>query len=402
MAESYSTARADVSSRGDSAAPTSGTGYSSKSTAPSEFAKQPGWAPRIWSGCNLRAWLKLLVRNRFAVAPRYWHIAIIITIISLANTLLRLVEAAIYGRAVGRTEVRAPIFVLGHWRSGTTLLHELMVCDQRFGYPTSYQCLEPNHFLLTERVLKPCLGLLMPTTRPMDNMKFDLDRPQEDEFALCLVGAESAYLNIAFPNNSPKADDHLDLEAVTPASRCRWMREFHGFLQKVAYKTGKRLVLKSPPHTARIKTLQKMFPDAIFIHIVRDPYVVFSSTVNLWQTLHKTQGLQTPTNLELQEKVLSTFVRMYDKLEDGKASLRPDQFYELTYEDLIKDPVAEMKKIYDHFGIGGFPSCLPKLESYLAANKSYETNLYKLSEVESAMIAKRWNGVIRRYGYAKL
>ena len=257
-----------------------------------------------------------------------------------------------------------------------------------------------NHFLLTERLFKRCLGLLMPATRPMDNMKLDLDRPQEDEFALCMLGAEFPYLNIAFPNNSPNTDDHLDLEAVTPASRVRWMRVFYGFLQKVAYKTGKRLVLKSPPHTARIKTLKAMFPDALFIHIVRNPYVVFPSTINLWQTLHKTQALQTPTDVELYERVLNTFVHMYDKLEAGKASLSPGQFYELTYEDLIKDPLGEMKKIYDHFGLGGFAATLPRLHEYLAANKSYETNKYKLSKAERAMVAQRWDKVIRRYGYA--
>ena len=98
--------------------------------------------------------------------------------------------------------------------------------------------------------------------------------------------------------------------------------------------------------------------------------------------------------------MLNTFVHMYDKLEAGKASLSPGQFYELTYEDLIKDPLGEMKKIYDHFGLGGFAAALPRLQEYLAANKSYETNKYKLSKAERAMVAQRWGKVIRRYGYA--
>src|SRR5207253_2727392 len=105
------------------------------------------------------------------------------------------------------------------------------------------------------------------------------------------------------------------------------------FLKQVVYKSGKRLVLKSPPHTARVKTLKEMFPKAIFIHIVRDPYVVFSSTVNLWKILYRTHGLQVPTFAGLEEDVLRTFTRMYERLEEGKKLLGPEQFYELRYED---------------------------------------------------------------------
>ena len=188
----------------------------------------------------------------------------------------------------------------------------------------------------------------------MDNMKAGFDRPQEDEFAMCMLGAGSPYAQIAFPNRPLDGPDLLDLDAAPPAIKRRWKRTFHWFLQKLAYKTGRRLVLKSPPHTARIKTLLEMFPDAIFIHIVRDPYAVFPSTVNLWRTLYATHGLQIPTNEGVEETVLRTFVRMHEKLEEGRALLRQDQFYELTYEDLVKNPAEAMRAIYRHFGLGGF------------------------------------------------
>ena len=85
-----------------------------------------------------------------------------------------------------------PIFILGHWRTGTTLLHEFMIRDERFGYPTTYECMDPNHFLLTEGLFTRWLNFLVPTHRPMDNMKAGFDRPQEDEFALCMLGGRLA------------------------------------------------------------------------------------------------------------------------------------------------------------------------------------------------------------------
>jgi hypothetical protein len=274
-----------------------------------------------------------------------------------------------------------------------------MICDERFGYPTTYECMDPNHFLLTEGLFTRFLTFLVPTQRPMDNMKAGFDRPQEDEFALCMLGAGSPYLTVAFPNHPPQFQEYLDLEGVSAKGLRRWKRTLKDFLKRVTYKSGKRLVLKSPPHTARIKQLKEMFPGAIFIHIVRDPYVVFPSTLNLWRSLYKTHGMQTPTCAGLEQQVLDTYVRMYRRLEEGKKLLGPGQFYELRYEDLIKDPPAEMKKIFDHFQLGGFEEYLPRLQAYLASIKGYETNKYQLSDAQRAAIAERWGEVIRRYGY---
>ena len=96
--------------------------------APADSSRKPEWAPRMWQGCNFFAWVRLLARNRFAVHPAYWYIVVIDTVISLVHSALRLVQAIFYGRAVRRTPLVAPpIFIIGHWRTGTTLLHELLI-----------------------------------------------------------------------------------------------------------------------------------------------------------------------------------------------------------------------------------------------------------------------------------
>jgi len=362
------------------------------------LAKKPEWAPRVWHGCGILAWVALLRRNRFAVHPRYWYTAAIVTIVAVVNTMLGLLERAIYGRAVRKTTIRqAPIFLIGHWRTGTTLLHELMICNEHFGFPTTYQCIQPHHFLLTERLFSRWFRFLVPATRPMDNMRAALDRPQEDEFAMCMLGTVSPYSAMAFPNHSAGRNGLLDLE--TMGSFRRWKQRFHRFLQRVTFESGKRLVLKSPPHTARVKVLNEMFPGAIFIHIVRNPFEVFPSTVNLWRTLYWTQGLQTPTFAGLEEMVLNTYARMHEKLEEAKKTLAKDRYYELTYENLVKDPIGEIEKIYRYFQLPGFEAGLPRLEKYVAGLKSYETNKYDLSAEQRALIAQRWGDVIERYGY---
>jgi len=235
--------------------------------------------------------------------------------------------------------------------------------------------------------------------RPMDNMAAGFDRPQEDEFALCNLGLPSPYLTVAFPNHPPQYEEYLDLEGIPPRALARWKRVFRRFLQELTFKHHKRLVLKSPTHSCRVKTLLELFPDARFVHIVRDPYVVFPSTVNLWKSLYITFGLQRPTFQGLEEHVYKTFNRVYDKIEEGKGLIDFDRFYELRYEDLVRDPVGEMATLYDHLGLGGFDQLLPKLQAHLANNAGYRTNRYQLSDEQQAEITRRWGSVIRQYGY---
>ena len=128
------------------------------------------------------------------------------------------------------------------------------------------------------------------------------------------------------------------------------------FLKEVTVRTGKRLVLKSPPHTARVPVLLDLFPRAKFVHIVRDPRVVFPSTLNLWMAMARKHGLQTPVWPGLEDKVLREFRVLHDRLEDARPLLEaePGRFHELRYEDLVNDPVDELRKVYAGLELGAF------------------------------------------------
>jgi hypothetical protein len=363
-------------------------------------ARKQEWMPRIWQGCNFLAWLRLLVRNRFAVHWSCWYIAAIATVVTFCHSVLRYVQEGLYGRRVARTPIRdAPLFIIGHWRTGTTLLHEMLILDERHTYPNTYECFEPNHFLLTEQFFTRWVPFLMPAHRPMDNMAAGWDRPQEDEFALCMMGQPSTYLTIAFPNHRPQYPEYLDLRGLSPRALASWKRDFLRFLKRLNYKDPRRLILKSPPHTARIRILLELFPDARFVHIVRDPYVVFPSTVNLWKSLYCTHALQRPTFAGLEEYVFATFNRLYEGLERDRGLLRASRFYELRYEDLVRDPIGQMRALYEQLELGGFEDVLPRLQDYVAKTADYATNRYELIPELRAKITQRWEKVIRQYGY---
>jgi len=363
--------------------------------------KDRPWIPRFWDGMCLGGWVRLLVRNRFAVSAKRFGMAVLIFVLGFLNLALWLLQAAFLGRKINRTKIENdPVFVIGHWRSGTTLLHELLVLDTRHTFADTYACFAPNHFLISGWWLKPSLKFLLPSRRPMDNMAAGWDRPQEDEFALCNMGIPSPYLTITFPNRPPQYQEYLDLRGVPEPAVARWKQAMLWFLKCVTLRDRKRIVLKSPPHTCRIRALVEMFPKAKFVHIVRDPYVIFPSTVNLWKRLYVDQGLQTPTYEGLNEHVFKTFTRMYETFESDRGLLGPDQLIDLRYEDLIADPVGQMRRVYEQLGLGDFETAKPAIEAYLAGQKDYKTNKYQISPEIRAEIGRRWGDFFHRYHYA--
>ncbi|MGE0608096.1 MAG: sulfotransferase [Pirellulales bacterium] len=356
--------------------------------------------PRIWDGLDVGSWLSLLSRNRFAVHWSRASVALVVSIMAPCHTVLRWVQTIFWGKQINRTEIKEqPLFILGHWRSGTTFLHELLVLDERHSFPTSYECFAPHHFLLTEGIISRWFNWVMPKKRPMDNMAVGWDRPQEDEFALCNIGLPSPYLTLAFPNRPPQYQEYLTFDDVPPEDVARWQSGFRRFLTMVTCRNPKRMVLKSPPHTGRIRVLAEMFPDARFVHIVRDPYVLFQSTMKMWKAMYDVQGLQPPKFEGLEEHVFETLNFMYAAFERDRHLIGPGRFCEVRYEDLVRDPVGQLRAIYDQLELDGFEEALPAFQEHLAGQSDYQPNRHQMPAELKAKIADRWADFIQRYGY---
>jgi hypothetical protein len=359
------------------------------------------WAARFWHGMLLGSWLRLVRRNGVRISLTRWPLAFTITCATVFNSLVRPLQELLLGAQIARTQIKdAPIFIVGHWRSGTTLLHELLVLDARYTFPTTYECLAPNHFLISAWLVTR-FKFLLPERRPMDNMAAGWDRPQEDEFALCNMGLPSPYLTMAFPNEPPQHSEYLTLEGLSEPEVQRWKAGLEWFLKRITFRNPKRIILKSPPHTGRIKTLLELFPDARFVHIVRDPYALFGSTVKLWKTLYKFQALQEPNHDCLEEYVFSCFERIYEKFQRDRELVDPARFFEVRYEDLVRSPIEQMRALYEHLGLGDFDTALPKLQAYFKDREDYRTGTYPIPDELRERIDRRWGPYMRRYGYCQ-
>ena len=208
------------------------------------------------TGVTFGEWVKLVAENRGRISPRYWSRALSITAYSLLNSSLRLVENAIHGRQIEQAHVPPPLFILGHWRSGTSHLHNLLALDDRFAFPTLFQVLHPHTFLISEPYLSGLIDQLLPETRMgVDNMPLRSGVPGEEEFALCAATGLSPFCGSVFPRREDHYERYLTFRDVSDAERTRWKRAFDWLMRKLSLRYGKPMVLKSPPHTGRVRVL---------------------------------------------------------------------------------------------------------------------------------------------------
>ncbi len=365
-------------------------------------AKDRPWELRLWSGIGVTGWFRELFRNRFHFGLTRICMGLIITVLSFINSSLWLLQEIFLGRKIKRAEIKEqPVFVLGHWRSGTTLLHELLVCDPRHTYPDTFSCFAPNHFILSRWLFSWWLWMLLPRSRPMDNMNVGLDSPQEDEWAMCNMGVPSPYLTLMFPNHPPAYPEYLDLRGLPRPAVERWKASLLWFLKCLTLRTPGRVVLKTPQHTCRVKTLLELFPDARFVHIVRDPYTIFPSTIKLWKRMYRYHGLQKPRYEGLEEHVFDTLNRMYDVFEEDRKLVDPSRFYEVRYEDLVADPAGKIKELYERLDLGDYENARPGVERYVERTKNYKVNRHELPAEMRDQITRRWGKYIERYGYER-
>lgn len=351
------------------------------------------------AGITLGRWLRVLRDNEFAVDRPYWGRAAVITLGSVPNTLLAGWENLWYRQRIRKTKIDPPLFILGIWRSGTSLLHNLLAQDDRFAYPNTYQVSFPQTFLTTEKINARLLGFFLPSKRPMDNVAFGFAEPQEDEFALWpLIGGFT--MGWAFPRRAGFYHRYLTLRDASVKEVAEWKTAWTWFLQKLAFKYGKPLVLKSPGHTCRIKVLLELFPEARFVHIRRNPVDVFRSTEHWLRSGIPVWTLQRPDYRDLEDRILRQYKQVYEVFFEERGLIPKGHFHEVRFEDLEKDPLGQVRNIYETLDLPDFNPVEPALRRYLNSLAGYRKNVFpELPPKLKQRIAQEWRRSFEEWGY---
>jgi hypothetical protein len=373
--------------------------------------EQDRWEPwREWfslnffttlQGIGAATWWKQLRLNHFRIGLKHAARAALISISSPVNSSFAKKDASAFGPQIEQTPIIPPVFLLGHWRSGTTLLQRYFAMDDRFSYPNFYQCVFPRGFLHSQdKNMKRWAGML-PKTRIFDQMDNDFASPAEDEFALCSLTGYSPYMGWSFPQNWDHYYRYLTFRSAPPDELAEWKNALRYFTQKIQFHTGKQVVLKSPPHTCRIKLLLDLFPGAKFVHIRRHPLAVFPSTKKMLATFLRSTQLQSYDPRTLDDKIVHVYREVYDTYFEELALIPEGDFCDIAYEDLERTPLSALREIYTKLALPDFAVVEPTIEAYVQSLASYRKNQFRALPADLVeRLAREWQPSFDHWGYS--
>lgn len=277
---------------------------------------------------------------------------------------------------------RSPIFILGHMRSGTTHLHNLLALDSRFAAPKTFDAYAFDFFLTGKFLVKPFIKWLVPKKREMDNMVVDLDLPQEEEFSQFSTSTYSFFYHMFFPQRADYFYRKFILtEGLSDKEKESFCKSYQFLIKKFsfAYK-GKQLLLKNPVNTGRLKILLEMFPDAKFIYIHRNPVEVYYSTLHLYEKLLLVCQLQKTDKESIRKMVINNYKEMMTSYHQNKKLINNGNLVEVDYEALDKRPLELLELIYKEVKLEDFDEIKPLMQKYLEQIYGYKKNTFNISK----------------------
>ncbi|PSB07303.1 hypothetical protein C7B62_20330 [Pleurocapsa sp. CCALA 161] len=344
--------------------------------------------------------LSLMIR--YGVDFPYLGRAFLLLLVKFLEIPLLVSEKVVYSSKIEATQItKAPIFIVGHWRSGTSYLHNLLCQDPQFCFPSYMHVYFPKTFFMLDG-FKSILERTLPSKRAMDEVKVGLSLPEEEEEGIVGFSPMSFYHSILFPR---VADDFFQryalLENLTLAERAAWQQDYVWFLKKISIAgSNRQLLLKNPVNTCRINTLIKIFPEARFIHIYRNPYEVFESTIKMLQVYTRGLRMQRLVPLEeLQNGILQRYRLMMQAYDCQSAALPPDKLVEISFEHLRDRPLETVRYIYEHLNISNFSNAQSYFQPYLDSQKDYSQNVYNYTEANLRRVQEAWGNWIERWDY---
>lgn len=363
--------------------------------------KKGVWLPPA-VGYDLSLFLKLL--RTYRVQPRYYLRVFITLLINLINKPFRWYERKWINPKMERRAIgEDPIFILGHWRSGTTHLHNLLNQDPRMGAVTTYQTVFPDTLFVRSGyfLFKNFMRLLIAPRRLGDNVKMNADFPQEEEFAIGSRHPICYYYFWIFPENTMDFYHQcIEFQDVDDKSYRRWQNDYRLIIKKaIRYKGATRFLSKNPTNTGRIGALLELFPNAKFIHIYRNPVTVFLSTRHFYHKMMPALQLHSVTEQHLEEIIFSVYDQLMHKYLEDRKLIPPENLLEFPFEELEKNPTGILQMIYSNFKIPDYESVEETFTRYARQAKGYRKNVHHISREQLNKILDQWDFALKEWGY---
>ena len=347
----------------------------------------------------LRVWLRLIAKAGGVKRP-WWGRLRQALVTSAITAIPRSLEWALYGIPINRTQItKPPIIILGFPRSGTTHLHNLLAQDPELGYCSNYQAAIPFCLVGGDR-LKRLLASKVPENRGIDNVAADLDLPQEEVFAVAMHTHRSFAHGLTFPSLIPELHRSFVMMDAPEAEIQAWRKAYMHVVRKATYMHGgKRVVQKATPNLARIPQIMDMFPGAYFLHIIRDPYEVYPSYMHMLTTLIKSYRMEDCDFDEIETRAVDMYKNIMGKYMADRSLIPENRFAEIRFEDLRRDPLGEIERVYRQFDLD-WEKARPSMAEYLQTLRAYKQNNYAPDPRVRLQVDMHWKFVVDAWDYS--
>lgn len=295
-----------------------------------------------------------------------------------------------------------PVFIVGHWRSGTTLLHQLISRDPQFCYVDFGQIVAPNDILgWIQHFYRYVISQVLPSDRGYDRVKLDLDAPQEEEIALAGLNPLSYYRVYYFPRHMAR---HFAESVLFDGVEPKELEDFgHAYLRLAKMLTlargGRRLLFKNPSSTARVALLKQVFPGAKFIYTHRNPYEVFCSSVSRYPRLMAAFAWQDYEHIDFREMVFHKYGELLRAYLAQEKLIPGSDRAETSFEAITANPEAEVRRLYAHLRIGGVEKAVEAMRPSFENMRGYERNRHEIRRQDVERIGRDWRFSLERWPY---
>src|SRR5213592_5173884 len=246
-------------------------------------------------------------------------------------------------------EIREPLFIVGLPRSGTTLLHSLLAADPEHRCPLMWEVRSPSPPTVADekrrvqRATRSCkfFNWLAPTFRYVHAVGAEV--PQE-----CISLMTPTFMS-----------DQFDAMYYVPSYRAWFFQqdlrpayEFHRrFLQHLQFRRAarRRWILKAPTHMSAMPALLSVYPDALFVQTHRTPLDSMASVSSLVAILRSAFS-DAVDPFTICREAIQYWSETIDKFLPELDRLAGNRICDVEYDEISRDPIAAVGRIYDHFG----------------------------------------------------
>jgi len=324
-------------------------------------------------------------------------------LVSLISTAFAKIDELISRDRINKFEIKEdPVFIIGHWRSGTTLLHNMLCLGKNVSFTSTFQSVFPNNLFFSQFLFKAFMRWLMPKQRPADGIKIDPDFPQEEEIGLGNEIEFSFYYWFYFPKQTKEFVNKYFVPG-DDSSMDKWKSNYLRFVKRSIKNTGgNTFISKNPPNTLRIKALLELFPNAKFIFMHRNPYEVFSSTKRFfWQTINGLK-FQTIDEQTFDNNTFEVYTKMMDQYLLDKDLIPKAHLLEIRYKDLYENPFNIYEQVTQQFNLNQDDYEKQKIHDYLSNDKEHLVKKYDFTPEMIDSVNRHWGKYFEEWGYEKL